>query len=103
MLAIDTQAPSFSLPDQNGQIHTLEEYRGKKVILDVYKRQLHGKFALHISFHHGQVFARKPARVQLFLQKLAGVGVFGRAHQAACALVQPVERTENKLSAKRCV
>ena len=38
MLAIDTQAPSFSLPDQNGQIHTLEEYRGKKVILYFYPK-----------------------------------------------------------------
>ena len=33
MLEIGTAAPSFSLPDQNGQMHTLEEYRGKKVIL----------------------------------------------------------------------
>ena len=38
MLAIGTQAPSFSLPDQNGQIHTLEEYRGKKVILYFYPK-----------------------------------------------------------------
>ena len=38
MLAIDTQAPSFSLPDQNGQMHTLEEYRGKKVILYFYPK-----------------------------------------------------------------
>ena len=38
MLAIGTQAPSFSLPDQNGQIHTLEEYRGRKVILYFYPK-----------------------------------------------------------------
>ena len=38
MLAIGTQAPSFSLPDQNGQMHTLEEYRGKKVILYFYPK-----------------------------------------------------------------
>ena len=29
---------AFSLPDQNGQMHTLEEYRGKKVILYFYPR-----------------------------------------------------------------
>lgn len=33
MLEAGTKAPAFSLPDQNGDIHTLEEYRGKKVIL----------------------------------------------------------------------
>ncbi len=38
MLAIGTKAPAFSLPDQNGDIHTLEEYRGKKVILYFYPK-----------------------------------------------------------------
>ena len=33
MLEIGTKAPDFSLPDQNGEIHSLEEYKGKKVIL----------------------------------------------------------------------
>lgn len=38
MLEIGTAAPSFSLPDQNGQMHTLEEYRGRKVILYFYPK-----------------------------------------------------------------
>ncbi|MFI3283839.1 MAG: peroxiredoxin [Erysipelotrichaceae bacterium] len=38
MLAIQTKAPSFSLPDQNGVIHTLEQYKGKKVILYFYPK-----------------------------------------------------------------
>ena len=38
MLEIGTKAPSFELPDQNGTVHTLEEYRGKKVILYFYPR-----------------------------------------------------------------
>ena len=38
MLAAGTQAPSFSLPDQNGQMHTLEEYRGQKVVLYFYPK-----------------------------------------------------------------
>lgn len=38
MLEVGTKAPEFSLPDQNGKIHTLEEYRGKKVILYFYPR-----------------------------------------------------------------
>ena len=38
MLEIGTKAPDFSLPDQNGEIHSLEEYKGKKVILYFYPR-----------------------------------------------------------------
>ena len=38
MLDIGTKAPSFSLPDQNGVVHTLEEYAGKKVILYFYPK-----------------------------------------------------------------
>lgn len=38
MLAIGTKAPNFELPDQNGEMHTLEQYRGKKVILYFYPR-----------------------------------------------------------------
>lgn len=36
MLEIGLKAPAFSLPDQNGQIHTLEDYKGKKVVLYFY-------------------------------------------------------------------
>lgn len=38
MLEIGTKAPVFELPDQNGEIHTLEEYRGKKVVLYFYPK-----------------------------------------------------------------
>lgn len=38
MLEIGTKAPAFSLPDQNGTVHTLEEYVGKKVILYFYPK-----------------------------------------------------------------
>ena len=38
MLPIGTQAPSFALPDQNGRVHTPEEYRGKKVVLYFYPK-----------------------------------------------------------------
>ena len=38
MLAVGTKAPAFSLPDQNGIMHTLEEYKGKKVILYFYPK-----------------------------------------------------------------
>lgn len=38
MLEIGTKAPAFSLPDQNGKMHTLEAYKGKKVILYFYSK-----------------------------------------------------------------
>ena len=38
MLTVGTQAPDFSLPDQNGMMHSLQDYRGKKVILYFYPK-----------------------------------------------------------------
>ncbi len=38
MLEVGMKAPAFALPDQNGNIHTLEEYKGKKVILYFYPK-----------------------------------------------------------------
>ena len=38
MLEVGTKAPVFTLPDQNGEMHSLEDYRGKKVILYFYPR-----------------------------------------------------------------
>lgn len=38
MLEIGTKAPAFELPDQNGQVHTLEEFQGKKVVLYFYPK-----------------------------------------------------------------
>ena len=38
MLEVGTKAPDFTLPDQNGVMHTLEQYKGKKVILYFYPR-----------------------------------------------------------------
>lgn len=38
MLEAGIKAPEFELPDQNGNMHTLKEYRGKKVILYFYPK-----------------------------------------------------------------
>ena len=38
MLKIGTQAPSIKLPDQDGQMHSLEDYLGKKIILYFYPK-----------------------------------------------------------------
>ncbi len=38
MLEVGTKAPAFTLPDQNGTMHSLADYRGKKVILYFYPK-----------------------------------------------------------------
>ena len=38
MLEIGSLAPDFELPDQNGNVHKLSDYRGKKVILYFYPK-----------------------------------------------------------------
>ena len=38
MLEVGTKAPDFTLPDQNGEMHSLKDYRGKKVILYFYPK-----------------------------------------------------------------
>ena len=38
MLEPGTKAPDFTLPDQNGELHSLSDYRGKKVILYFYPK-----------------------------------------------------------------
>ena len=38
MLEIGTKAPDFTLPDQNGNLHSLSEYKGKKVVLYFYPK-----------------------------------------------------------------
>ena len=38
MLETGTKAPDFTLPDQNGDMHSLSDYLGKKVILYFYPK-----------------------------------------------------------------
>ena len=38
MLEVGTKAPDFKLPDQNGEIHSLSEYKGQKVVLYFYPK-----------------------------------------------------------------
>ncbi|PWT27318.1 thioredoxin-dependent thiol peroxidase [Butyrivibrio fibrisolvens] len=38
MLEVGTKAPDFKLPDQNGTMHSLSEYKGQKVVLYFYPK-----------------------------------------------------------------
>ncbi len=40
MLEIGTKAPAFTLPDQNGEMRSLSDYRGKRVILYFYPKDM---------------------------------------------------------------
>ena len=40
MLEIGTIAPDFTLPDQNGTMHSLSDYKGQKVILYFYPKDM---------------------------------------------------------------
>ena len=59
MLEIGTKAPDFALPDQNGDMHTLEEYRGKKVILYFYPRDNTPGCSKPVSYTHLDVYKRQ--------------------------------------------
>ena len=38
MLELGIKAPDFELPDQNGEVHKLSDYLGKKIILYFFSR-----------------------------------------------------------------
>ena len=40
MLEVGTKAPEFSLPDQNGEMRSLSDYKGQKVILYFYPKDM---------------------------------------------------------------
>ena len=42
MLEVGIKAPEFELPDQNGEMHSLSQYKGQKVILYFYPKDMTG-------------------------------------------------------------
>ena len=46
MLEVGTKAPDFELPDQNGELHKLSEYLGKKVILYFYPKDVQSRLVV---------------------------------------------------------
>jgi len=40
MLSVGTKAPDFTLPDQNGELRSLADYKGQKVILYFYPKDM---------------------------------------------------------------
>ena len=40
MLSIGTKAPDFSLPDQNGTIRSLADFKGERIVLYFYSKDM---------------------------------------------------------------
>ena len=40
MLEVGTKAPEFTLPDQNGELRSLSDYKGQKVVLYFYPKDM---------------------------------------------------------------
>lgn len=40
MLEVGTEAPDFTLPDQNGEMRSLSDYKGQKIILYFYSKDM---------------------------------------------------------------
>ena len=63
MLESGTKAPDFELPDQNGEMHKLSDYAGKKVILYFIQRIIHQDVQnRHVVFQ--SVILNLPRKVQ---------------------------------------
>lgn len=78
------QAPDFSLPDQNGTVHTLAQYRGKWVIVYFYpKDSTPGCTKEACSFRDGREFLEGAGAVVLGISKdsVASHKKFADAHK----------------------
>ena len=40
MLTVGTKAPAFTLPDQNGELRSLSDFIGRKVVLYFYSKDM---------------------------------------------------------------
>ena len=51
MLELGIKAPDFELPDQNGEVHKLSDYLGKKIIYIFIQRIIHQDVrSRHVAF-----------------------------------------------------
>ena len=96
MLAVGTKAPAFALPDQNGIIHTLEEYKGQKVILYFYpKDNTPGctKQACGFSERHPQFMETGAVVIGISKDSVASHKKFEEKYGLAFPLLSDTERT----------
>ena len=71
MLETGTKAPDFELPDQNGNMHKLSDYAGKKVILYFTRKII--QLAVrnrHVAFQIGILSLQKKELLSLVLVRI---------------------------------
>lgn len=96
MLEVGTKAPAFTLPDQNGEMHSLEEYRGRKVILYFYPRDNTPgctKQACGFSERYPQFVEKGAVVLGVSKDSVASHKKFEEKHGLAFTLLSDVERT----------
>ena len=69
MLETGTKAPDFELPDQNGNMHKLSDYAGKKVIFTRKIIQLAVRNR-HVDFQKGILCLQKKELLSLVLVRI---------------------------------
>ena len=62
MLETGTKAPDFELPDQNGEMHKLSDYAGRKVIF-IQRIILQDARSRHVAFQSVILSLRKKVRL----------------------------------------
>ena len=60
-IVVGTKAPDFTLPDQNGDMHSLSEYKGKKVILYFYTTKAASAMQKLLCFLYGIFILLNPS------------------------------------------
>ena len=95
MLEVGTKAPDFELPDQNGELHKLSEYLGKKVILYFYPRDNTPgctKQACGFSDRYPQFVEKGAVVLGVSKDSVASHKKFEEKHRLAFTLLSDTER-----------
>ena len=98
MLTVGTKAPEFALPDQNGTIHTLEQYKGKKVILYFYpKDNTTGctRQACGFAERNPQFYAKGAVVLGISKDSVASHQKFAQKYSLPFAILSDTELEEN--------
>ena len=68
MLEVGVKAPDFELPDQNGKIHRLSDYAGKKVVLYFYPKDNTARYSPFMMLFRTVIFF--PCQKASFVSKV---------------------------------
>ncbi len=96
MLETGTMAPEFALPDQNGNIHRLSDYRGRKVILYFYPKDMTAgctRQACGFAERYPQFLEKGAVVLGVSRDSVASHKKFEQAHGLPFTLLSDTDRT----------